>query len=100
MAVECPPPGEPENGENKGHNESRQQDVRDQNGEVERSCPVVMGIGNGADRVVVDKVEGQKEGRGSQSGQHKALVAVSVHALYAPITKQEKEGTQTVEAGV
>lgn len=61
-----------------GEDEGGQNDMRDQNGEIDRTHPTFSGEGYRTYLVVVVEVEGQKQTRGEEGRDHGYLVRANV----------------------
>ena len=100
VLVECFPPGVPDGREDEGAHDRGQDDVRNEDGEVDRASPVVAGIGDGSDRVVIGEIGIQEERREGQCGHHAAPVANEIVPADAQVAQDQKEGRKEVQAGV
>ena len=100
VLVECFVPGVPDGREDEGAHDRGQDDVRNEDGEVERASPVVPGIGYGPNREVIGEIGNQEECREGKSGHHAAPVANEIVPADAQVAQDQKESREEVQAGI
>jgi hypothetical protein len=100
VPIELAGVGSSDDDDDKRDIDRREDDVRNEDGEVECSRPVVMRVGDRSHVDVVDQVGCEEEHAADQCGDHHFAVGFTVPSPDSDVAEQEEDGTDPVQCGV
>ena len=100
MLLVAPLEGVSDRDENKRKHHGREGNVGDENGEVKRAGPIVMGVGDRTDLEMIEEIEGEKGRRREERRHHDFFVKVLPFFFDGDKTGQKEKRGEAVQTGV